>query len=139
MSSTADHGSELLPVRASSRGVATVAGWEAAAPEEAAPPRIFTARMAARALRRYWWQMLLLWGAASAALMVLAYTRVRPSYDAIAWLEVKPPPKELFGGSMATGDNQMETQVQLITSPDVLSAAAKDPKVADLDRIRLGA
>jgi capsular exopolysaccharide synthesis family protein len=93
----------------------------------------------ARALRHYWWQILLLWGASSAALIALAYARVRPSYDAIAWLEVKPPPKELFGGSMSSGDQtqMMETQVQLITSPDVLGAAAKDPKVADLDRIRL--
>jgi succinoglycan biosynthesis transport protein ExoP len=138
MSSTADHGGELLPVRPSGSG-AVVSSWKEPPPEEegSPPPRIFTARILVRALRRYWWQMLLLWGAASATLIVLAYTRVRPSYDAIAWLEVKPPPKELFGGSMASGDNQMETQVQLITSPDVLSAAAKDPKVADLDRIRL--
>src|SRR4051812_26661694 len=98
MSSTADHGGELLPVRPSG-AMAAVSGWEEPPPEATAPPRVFTARMAARALQRYWWQMLLLWGAASAALMVLAYTRVHPSYDAIAWLEVKPPPKELFGGS----------------------------------------
>ena len=139
MSSTTDRGGELAPVRAAAAGVpAADPAWEEPAPEPP-PPRAFTARMMARALRHYWWQILLLWGAASAALMALAYARVRPSYDAIAWLEVKPPPKELFGGSMSSGDQtqMMETQVQLITSPDVLSTAAKDPKVADLDRIRL--
>src|SRR3954462_264859 len=133
MSNTAEHGGELVPVRSSGAVVATTvaAGWEEPA-EAAAGPRVFRVRMVMRALRHYWWQILLLWGAASAGLVVLAYTRVRPSYDAIAWLEVKPPPKELFGGSLASGDQaqMMETQVQLITSPDVLSAAAKDPKVA---------
>ena len=139
MSSTADQGGELVPVRAAAAPAPAAAGaWEEPAAEPP-PPRAFPARVMARALRHYWWQILLLWGASSAALIALAYARVRPSYDAIAWLEVKPPPKELFGGSMSSGDQtqMMETQVQLITSPDVLGAAAKDPKVADLDRIRL--
>ena len=140
--STADHPGGLLPVRAAAaarpRRPPRRAPWDDLPPEAVArrrgpsPPG-----WSARAIRRHWGLMLLIWGAGSAALVTLAYTRVQPSYDATAWLEVKPPPKEIFGGSLAPGDNQMETQVQLITSPDVLSAAAKDPKVGSLPRIRL--
>ena len=66
------------------------AGWVEPAPEAAAP-RMFSPRMIARALRRHWWQILAIWLVGSAGLGYLAYTKIRPSYDATAWLNVEPP------------------------------------------------
>jgi capsular exopolysaccharide synthesis family protein len=94
--------------------------------------------VALRAIRRHWWQILAIWAVGSAALGYLAYTRLNPVYDAVAWLNVEPASRSLMATSSAGGDfgSYLDTQVLLVTTPDVLEAAAIDPKVADLPKIR---
>src|SRR4051794_23295480 len=100
--------------------VPPLASWDEPPPEAAPPPaKAITPQTVARAARRHWWQILLIWGVGSAVLMALAYTLVKPSYDAVAWLQVNPPPPQVIGPWVATTSNEghMETQVQLIASP----------------------
>jgi succinoglycan biosynthesis transport protein ExoP len=90
-----------------------------------------------RAFRRHWWQILALWFVASGGLAYLAYVKIKPTYDSTAWLKVEPSNHAMFGPSTTSDFNQqLDTAVQLITSPDVLNAAAQDEKVAALPRIR---
>ncbi len=151
--STPDHsygpppGRVPAPLPAPAYLPAVPAAWDdpgaAAAPEPAAPSagRRLNLRTVLRAVRRHWWQILLIWGVASAALMALAYTRVKPRYDAFSLIQVEPPAAQIFGPNGTTlannPQNQMETQVRLVTSPDVLGTALQDPKVAALPRVAL--
>src|SRR5579863_1424590 len=85
-----------------------------------------------RAITHYWWQILLLWGTLSAGLVYLIYVGVSPRYEAVSMLRVEPTHRDLFGSSNAAAesfDPYLETQVQLITSPNVLIAATSDPKI----------
>ena len=100
--------------------------------------RMITPRVIWRAFCRHWWQVLLLWAVGSAALVALAYTKIKPTYQSTAWLKVEQPQTILGGQPTNPTDmsSSLETQVALITSPDVLSAAVLEPKVAALSRIR---
>lgn len=117
--------------------------WEEplAAEAPAEPPRALGPRTVLRAAKRYWWQILLLWVVGSGAALFLIHTKVKPSYESYALLEVDAPAPETFGPS-PTGDNSttsislMETQAQLITTNDVLGAALQIEKVANLPRVR---
>ena len=105
------------------------------------PSRKFSLRVVARAIRRHWWQILLIWGLVSGGLMTWAYLRVKPTYDATAYVQIDPPPVSgVLGanvlGSSTSVESQLETQAQRITTPDVLGPAVKDPKVAALPRIQ---
>ncbi len=114
--------------------------WEELPDLEASAPKPITIKVALRALRRYWWQILLLWGVGSIGLMALAYYKIKPTYDAVAWLKVEPSDTSVLNTTTHTPANDfqvfMETQVQLVTSPDVLGAALHDEDVAALARIR---
>ena len=106
----------------------------------AEPARKFSARVVARAIRRNWWQILLIWGIASAALVTLIYMRVKPTFEAVAYVLVEPPSgnNPLMGNANAGNNNvegQLETQAQRMLTPDILGMALKDPKVAALPRI----
>ena len=94
-------------------------------------------RLVLRGLARHWWQALALWVVGTAALAALVYMRFEPTYSASAWLRVEPtensPFKESFDSQMS---NYLQTQVQLITSPNVLSAAVSTPKVMALPGVR---
>jgi capsular exopolysaccharide synthesis family protein len=87
---------------------------------------------------RHWWQILGLWVLGAGALGYVIQTYVKPQYQADSLLRVEPSPGRLFdtpaGGE--TFEPYLETQVQLITSPNVLSAALADPKVAGLKLVR---
>lgn len=105
-------------------------------------PRRRLGRLAWRAACRHRWQLLGLWVALSAGLAALAYAKVPPTYESTAWLKVDPSVRSITAPAAASGEgaaSTLETQIQLITSPDVLDAAAHDPRVADLPRIRLSA
>jgi capsular exopolysaccharide synthesis family protein len=108
-------------------------------PQPAGPaPRAFSPKVVWRAFRRHWWQILALWVVASAGLASLAYYKIKPTYDAVAWLKVEPTSRTLLAQTYADQNFQatLETNVQLITSPDVLGAAVVEPKVAGLPRVR---
>src|SRR4051794_29463992 len=79
---------------------------------EAAPPRMFSPKVILRALRRHWWQILALWLIGSVGLVYLAATKIRPSYDAVSWLNVEPPSKGvLVAGQSVDFGAYLDTQV----------------------------
>jgi hypothetical protein len=90
-----------------------------------------------RTLRRHWIGIL------AASLLVdlvagfLVFQNVGPTYKALSLLRVDPTMADLFG--VKPGGESFEaflqTQVQLITSPNVLTAAGTNPKVAVLQRV----
>ena len=96
----------------------------------------------ARAVRgslRWWKQGLAAWVLASAGLCAAIQVFVKPSYEASSLLRVEPSGHELFGTAQATDNsyqNFMETQVQLITSSNVLGAAATGPAAAGMPTVR---
>ena len=92
------------------------------------------ARAALRAVRRHWWQILLIWVVISGGLLYLIDARVKPMYESDSLLRVEPGYKDLFNTGLHSSEAFgpfMETQVQLILSPNVLSTALEDPKVAN--------
>ena len=85
-----------------------------------------------RAARRYWWQALLLWMVTSIGLMTLAYTRIKPSFDAISQIRVELDSNEIFGHADGNRDPSqfLQTQVALISTPTTIGAAlAKRPEL----------
>jgi succinoglycan biosynthesis transport protein ExoP len=95
-------------------------------------------RVVLRGARRYWWLVLMLWMVGSALIGVAVYLNVKPSYRALSLLRVDPSVTGIFqdrSGSDAL-DPFLQTQVQLITSPNVLTAAGTNQKVAVLERIQ---
>lgn len=106
---------------------------------DARPARPINARVALQALRRYGWQILCLWALGSVGLTGLIYYKVKPGYEATAWLEVKPLNKYALAapsGPAPDMESFMQTQVQLLTSPDVLGKALLDPRVVGLGLVR---
>jgi len=86
-----------------------------------------------RALRRHWWQALLLWGAVSAGLVMLIYEKVKPTFEATAWLKVEPSNRTPLSPGPSSGESLnlfMATQLRLITAPDVLGRVIANPNVA---------
>ena len=90
-----------------------------------------------RAITRHWWKLLALWAVVSAGLIYLIAVRVKPSYETFSMLRVEPTHRELFLNlhSAEAFDHFLETQVQLVTSPNVLVAALADPRVAGLSML----
>ena len=95
-------------------------------------------RVVVRGARRYWWLVLMLWLVGSTSIGVLIYMNIRPSYRALSLLRVDPSVSDIFSvrGSSDNLDAYLQTQVQLITSPNVLTTAGTNPKAAVLDRIQ---
>lgn len=95
-------------------------------------------RVALRGARRYWWLVLILWVVGSAGIGAAVYLKVKPSYQAISLLRVDPSATNLYdvhnGGE--SSDAFLQTQVQLISSPNVLTAAGTNPKAAMQPRIQ---
>ncbi len=94
---------------------------------------------AARGSLRWWWQGLTVWILASVGLCGAIQVFVKPNYEAASLLRVEPSSHELFGTSDASESsyqNFMETQVQLITSSNVLASAATSRSAAAMPTIR---
>ena len=91
-------------------------------------------RVACRAVTRHWWQILGIWILATGALIFLINANIKPTYQAVSWLRVEPSRRDLFGtGSGGESfEPYLETQVQMITSPKVLTDAAADPALVKL-------
>ena len=103
------------------------------------PAKMINAKVVWRAARRHWWQILLLWSVLSAGLLALAYTMIKTSYDATSWLIVRTSTPRIFEQSSSIGDfgRYQKTQVDLVTSPDVLSdTLARNPGLVALPLLR---
>ena len=92
-----------------------------------------------RALRRHWWHILAIWTLGSAGLGYLAYTKINPTYEVSSFIEILPP--ELVIWSNGSNGAQtfrayQDTQIQLVTTPDVIQTALRDENIANLPRIR---
>lgn len=103
------------------------------------PP--LTVGVVLRGIRRYKAWILFLWIAGTAGLLAVIMTKVKPIYLAESVLRVEPTSKPLFlpSGAVESFEPYLETQVQLVKSSNVLIAAASDPGVAALPRIRSSA
>src|SRR3954447_1615544 len=93
MKDTSDRASEPLPARPSPPPpvAAPVETYDDLPPDASAPPpaKKVSLRLLSRALKRHWWQALLAWVVASAALVTLAYARIKPTYDAVSTVRVE--------------------------------------------------
>ena len=87
--------------------------------------RKISMKMIGRALQRHWWQAGLLWMIGSVGLMVLAYTRVKPTFQAFSRVRVEPGEHALFAQASNNIDfaQYQESQVATVTSPPVIQAA----------------
>ena len=95
-----------------------------------------------RGLTRWWWQASLAWVVATSAVVAAIQLGLKPLYEASSLLRVEPNAQEIFGNNASSANgsqNYLDTQVQLITSSNVLMAAAADPKATNLGEIRAAA
>jgi polysaccharide biosynthesis transport protein len=107
--------------------------------KNAAPPPsgpTINARTIWRAVLRHWWQALTLWVIGTAALGAAVWIKYKPEYQARGLLKIELSKTDLFNMTRQADDNYMSTQVQLITSPNVLLATAADSEVKTLPTIR---
>jgi capsular exopolysaccharide synthesis family protein len=90
-----------------------------------APSRKITFHLIARALKRHWWQAAILWAVGSVGLMVLAYSKVKPTFWAFSRVRIEPGERGIFAQNSNNSDYALfqETQVSVITSPPVIQAA----------------
>lgn len=106
----------------------------------AAPRKTISAGLVWRACRRHWWQVGLLWGIGSAALMMMAFHAIKPTYDALARVRVEPGEPSLYTSKAATPlefAEFKETQVASVTSPVVLSLALTEhPELFQLPKLQ---
>ena len=140
---TPDRADRTLPTPFTSAppALSSPAAW-AELPEAGAEPtaRALNLKVALRAARRHWWHILGLWVVGTAVLAPLIYYKVKPTYESFALLKVDSGSRSIITSTYDPSSNQsatyLETQVTLISSPDVLGAALQDPKVAGLPRYR---
>ncbi len=101
-------------------------------------PSPLSIRVALRAVKRYWWLVLALWVVGSAGIGAGIYLKVKPSYRATSLLRVSASETDLYNirGQGEVIDQFLNTQVALITSANVLTAAGVNPKAAVLPRIQ---
>jgi capsular exopolysaccharide synthesis family protein len=106
---------------------------------EAASPSPLSLRIVFRGAKRYWWLVLMLWMVGSASIGAAVWLKVKPNYKAYSSLRFEPPSQTLYNinTSGESFDTYLKTQVQLITSPNVLTAAGTSPKAANLARVRM--
>ncbi len=91
-----------------------------------------------RTLRRRWLPILAVSALASAALIAGVIRVFPPVYRASSLLRVDPSITDLYkiGTQGESLDSFLQTQVQLLASPNVLTAAGTDPRAAALPRIQ---
>lgn len=101
--------------------------------------RRFSPRIVLTALGRYWKFVLPLWLAASAGSIYLVYLVVKPSYEATSLIRIDQGMVILPQNNTVNTANAnvyLQTQVNLLKSTTVLSAAVLDEQVRDLALIR---
>ncbi|MDB5349042.1 MAG: wzc [Planctomycetota bacterium] len=96
-------------------------------------------RTAIRGVLRYWWQILGLWLVATAGAAGYIYQKFKPTYEATSLLRIDPATQDPFAASTTFtpgNENLLQTQVRLVSSSNVLSAAIADSKVSHFGLIR---
>jgi capsular exopolysaccharide synthesis family protein len=88
-----------------------------------------------RALTRHWWQALAIWLVGTTALAAVVYTKFKPDYLSYSLLRVEPQGQTLFD-SVEKDSNHIATQVEMIKSPGVLSAALQKKELQNLEILR---
>ena len=106
--------------------------WTEPAPKPSRRPGLFR-----RTLRNRWLGIVAVWSLGAAVLSLAAHVYLPPSYKAYAILRCTPATNDFFGAKSTEEpfDVYMQTRVSLITSPNVLTAAASQSRVASLKRI----
>jgi capsular polysaccharide biosynthesis protein len=94
-----------------------------------------------RRLAGRWLQILMLWLLISFVVTLLVHALVKPTYVAVSLLRVEPPDPDIFGPLERLSDdsrnlNNLQTQVNVITSNAVLEPALANPAVANLPVIK---
>ena len=106
-------------------------------PQPESAPSPISLRVALRGARRYWWLVLSLWLVGSAGLGAVIWKNVRPQYRAESLLRVDPSSRDLLVAQASENlDAFLQTQVELIKSANILSAAGTDEHAARLERIQ---
>ena len=105
---------------------------------EAASQSPLSIQVVFRGARRYWWLVLMLWIVLSAGIGAGIYLKVKPTYLAYSVLRAEPASTDLYGVNTRseTFDMFLQTQVKLITSPNVLTGAGTNSKAASLKLVR---
>lgn len=106
-----------------------------------APGSVSLAQLIRGALR-WWWQGLLVGIVISAGLCIAIQYLIKPTYETSSLLRVEPSSQQLFGNALGSDNsylNFMETQVQLITSSNVLAAAVVGKHAIEIPAIRSAA
>ena len=134
---TYDSPRSSVPARMpASRGPASLAPRFGSPQPESAPSPI-SIRVALRGARRYWWLVLALWAVGSAGIGAVIYKKVQPQFRAESLLRVEPSTKALYDASGTENiEAFLQTQVDLIKSANILTAAGTAPEAARLERIQ---
>jgi capsular exopolysaccharide synthesis family protein len=86
-----------------------------------------------RVIVHHWWKMLAIWAVLTAGLVYAIHVRVKPIYESSGVIRVEPANRDLFNlglNSAEAFEPFLQTQVELIRSPNVLSAALAEKNVA---------
>ena len=141
-----DHSEEPLPVRRLQPTpiAPSFEGYDEYPPEmgPASSGKRVSLKLVYRAIRRHWWQALALWVIGSGALLVLAYAKIQPTFDAVSQVAVEMADLELFAKSSSPIDfsQYMQSQAAKITSPPVVgSALAAHPELLGYHLLRTSA
>jgi hypothetical protein len=94
-------------------------------PAPAAPRRFRIGQAMRRVLSNHWGKMLVTWAVLTAVLVSVINERVKPMYESASLLRVEPATTHLFGvnDEPEAFDHFLQTQVELIRSPSVISSA----------------
>ncbi len=98
-----------------------------------------TPRVLLRGLSRHWWHIMLGWLVVSTPLAYAIYALVEPTFEAVSLLRVEPTQTNPYnqGVTSSTGEKALlKTQVELITSSDVLDSAIAKPGISNLPMFR---
>ena len=120
-----------LPVRRTMTQPALADASLLPAPGGASPGPINIVQAMLRVIAHHWWKILAIWAVLTGGLVVAINQRVKPIYESSGVLRVEPANLDLFNLGMNSEAFApfLETQVQLISSPSVLTAALTDDKV----------
>lgn len=93
-----------------------------------------------RGLLRSWWKILGLWLILSAPVVYTIYSLVKPTFEAVSRVLVEPTPHELFqtasNYSAPAIERSIRTELQTITTDQVLETAVADPSLEGMPILR---
>ena len=103
------------------------------APGGASPGPINIVQAMLRVIAHHWWKILAIWAVLTGGLVIAINKRVKPTYESSSLLRIEPANRDLFNlglNSAEAFDPFLQTQVELIRSTNVLSAALTEKNVA---------